>query len=472
MPMKKTVTVLMFCLGLASCTHLSSSESPSRTPATVNLRDVVVVGNNWEGTADIFDFQPGLPDPKDQLRLIKRINIVPDREARVKEIQDDLRDPKRRFYYALTRRLAGEGHDQLVDDMFTSYDGRTLYASRPSFADVVAIDLRSGEIRWRTRIAGYRADHAAISPDGKTFLVSASTAKKVQAIDTETGKIVGEFASGDQPHESNYSKDGSKIFHASIGKVMIPIALPELGAKFDKTFLGEALRGLGVLTQESFNNADDKVKGERVFEIVETKLVDGKPVFNVTEKIDFGKKLDEAGISWSDKAIRPMAIAPPDSSDGRERFVYFQVSFFHGFFEYDMIAGKITRKLDLPVPERVKNLKKWQYQLNSAHHGLAMNSEGTKLCVAATMSGYAAIVDRQSFEYKIIPLMDENNSNPLDAKPYWATESADGKYCYMSISGQDRLLVISFESGREVASFKVGRHPQRVRNGKMLLSNP
>ena len=39
--------------------------------------------------------------------------------------------------------------------------------------------------------------------------MSASTARKVHIIDTATGKVVGSFASGDQPHETNYSRDGA-----------------------------------------------------------------------------------------------------------------------------------------------------------------------------------------------------------------------------------------------------------------------
>ena len=40
-------------------------------------------------------------------------------------------------------------------------DGRFVYFSRPSFADVVAINLKTGKIAWRVKVDGYRADHMA-----------------------------------------------------------------------------------------------------------------------------------------------------------------------------------------------------------------------------------------------------------------------------------------------------------------------
>jgi YVTN family beta-propeller protein len=330
-------------------------------------------------------------------------------------------DPAHYGYFLGIRQLVGEGHDQFVDDAFTSRNGRLVFVSRPSLADVVAISLRDGRIVWRVKIEGYRADHMAISPNGRRLLVSASTARKVHVIDTRAGKIVGEFASGDQPHENNYSRDGKLIFHASIGQVFTPLDDP----LFDDT------------------------KGDRWFEVVDAKTL------QVLRTIDMGDKLAEAGYPNMSAAVRPMALSPD------ERVVYFQLSFLHGFVEYDLVQDRVLRVANLPLSAEAQGMRREQYLLDSAHHGLAMNPAGRKLCVAGTMSDYAAIVSRRSFKYRLIQ---------VGAKPYWSTNSGDGKRCFVSVSGDDRVSVISYRTGKEVARIPVGDHPQRMRMGVIRRS--
>lgn len=372
--------------------------------AIADAKAVVFVGNNWDGTVNVFD--------TNNYAKLGLINVVPDKYERMKEI---LLNPIKLVAFQAVRTLIGEGHDQLVDDMYSSNDGKLLIASRPSFADVVAIDIATGKIVWRFVVDGYRSDHMALSPDGTKVAVSASTGKVVHVLDIVTGKQVGKFASGNSPHENVYSKDGSKIYHASIGHVFTPL---------DANFY-------------------DATKGERVFEVVSTKD------YSILKKFNMADKLKAAGIKGVSPAVRPMAHTPD------EKFFYFQLSFLHGFVEYDMVNDKVTRLAKLP--NLVPNMPLEQYVNDSAHHGLAMNSTGTKLCVAGTMSDYVAVVDRATFNYKIL--------TGLGQKPYWATSNKTGNLCYVSWSGTDQMSVISYDTATEIARINVGNHPQRIREG-------
>lgn len=84
--------------------------------------------------------------------------MIPDKEERLWEIH--LNPVKLAFFLGI-RLGPGEGHDQFVDDMYTTEDGKSVIASRPSFADVVSIDVESGEINWRFPVSGFRSDHMA-----------------------------------------------------------------------------------------------------------------------------------------------------------------------------------------------------------------------------------------------------------------------------------------------------------------------
>ncbi|MFJ8017961.1 YncE family protein [Streptomyces sp. NPDC096339] len=383
----------------------AAAAAPAAAAPGGGLREVLFVGNNWEGTADVLA-------STGDLAKIGRINVIPDKAERLREIY---LNPVKLAFFLGVRQTAGEGHDQFVDDMYTTPDGTAVVASRPSFADVVSIDVRTGRVNWRFPVAGYRADHMAVSPDGTKVAVSASTANTVHVLDIATGRQVGSFATGDKPHENVFSRDGRFLWNSAIGDVTSALDAPWL----------------------------DWTKGDRKITIVDAQT------FRTVRVIDMRERLDAFGRPDLSDAVRPVSFSPDESK------FYFQVSFLNGFLEYDVASDRITRLKMLPAnPATTTDRTKWVN--DSRHHGMSMSPDGSKLCIAGTMDDYATVVDRAT--------LTEGPLVPAD-KPYWATVDGDGTSCVISESGADRITAIDFATGTKRVSVPVGDHPQRVRLG-------
>ncbi|PGH45999.1 serine/threonine protein kinase [Micromonospora sp. WMMA1996] len=401
---RRAALAALAVLALVAPTPLVASPTPAAAAAA--LQEVMFVGNNWDGTADVIRSRG------DYARL-GRINVIPDRAARLREIY---LNPIRLAFFLGIRQGPGEGHDQFVDDMYTTPDGTALVVSRPSFADVVSIDLATGAIRWRFPVSGYRADHMAVSPDGTRVAVSASTSNTVHVLDIRTGAQLGSFGTGDKPHENVFTRDG-RLWNMSIGEVNTDLDAPWL----------------------------DWTKGDRRITVADA------TTYQVVKVIDMRDRLDAAGRRDLSDAVRP-AVFTPDGGT-----LYFQVSFFNGLVEYDVATDRITRVTTLPKnPATSDDRTTWVN--DSRHHGLSVSPDGTRLCVAGTMDDYATVVDRATLrEGPLVPA----------SKPYWATVSGDGRDCVISESGADRVTAITFATGQKVASVPVGDHPQRVRIGHL-----
>ncbi|MBA5223685.1 PQQ-binding-like beta-propeller repeat protein [Streptomyces griseoaurantiacus] len=371
--------------------------------ADAGLQEVMFVGNNWDGTADVIH-------SSGTYAKIGSVNVVPDKAQRMAEINAD---PIKWIYFQAIRNSVGEGHDQFVDDMYATPDGKSMVVSRPSFADVVSLDLTTGRINWRFPVEGYRADHMAVSADGTRVAVSASTANKVHVLDITTGKQLGQFATGDKPHENIFTKDGKYIWNMSIGDV--------------NTALDDPIW--------------DWTKGDRHITVVDA------TTFKQVKAIDMRQRLDAFGLKDYSDAVRPAVFSPDESK------FYFQVSFFNGLFEYDVATDRITRMKTLPKNSSTSDDRTTMVN-DSRHHGLSMSPSGDKLCVAGTMDDYATVVDRATLQEG--PLVTAS-------KPYWATVGGDGKDCVISESGADQVTAIDFATGQKRLSVPVGDHPQRVR---------
>ena len=306
-----------------------------------DVKRVVFVGNNWEGTVDLL-----APATFERLG---RINMIPDQDERMMEIATN---PERLAYYLAIREAIGEGHDQLVDDMYTSNDG----TAADRLAAVVRRRGRDQPGDPRDRLAVPRR-RPALGPHGHLARRRApsSSARRPATSCTRSGsRTARRWAS---------SPRAARPTRASTSTAARRSCTPASATS----------------TRPTDQDQADPAKGERVFQVVDA------DTFEVLRRYNLRKKLDAAGHEGMSTAVRPLTLSP------NEHKVYFQLSFVHGFWEMNLRTGKLLRFKKLPnlIPDTPRE----QYVLDSAHHGIAMNPRGTKICVAGTMSDYATVVD-------------------------------------------------------------------------------
>lgn len=326
------------------------------------------------------------------LDTYRTIDVYPDgnREDLLSDAIDEL-EPE------LLNAFARENY---LEHANISPDGRTLYASRGHVGDVVAIDIETGDKRWETELEGVRADHQVISPDGRYLFTSDLAADHVDKIDTETGTIVGRGWAPDLPHGNHYHElpafgGAPTLVNGSLGNMVAPDSQTGDSMRHRLTFLNPET--MGRLRTVSFS-----------------------------------------------EGVRPFAI----THDGSEAYV--QVSYYHGFYEYDIDQDQITRRKDLPTTDHVPTSKS-DYPLQSAHHGIDLSGDGEYICVAGTTSWYAAIVRRENLELVA--------TIPVGEHPYWVQTGPTGDRAFLPVREQNEVVAISYEDAEEIGRVRVGAQP-------------
>jgi YVTN family beta-propeller protein len=359
------------------------------TAQAQQLRDVVLIGNAQAGTVSFLDGHT--------FQVLGTLDAIPDLEQRLAAM-----NPIERIGYEIVNSI--QGYKKFVDDVALSPDGTKLYVSRGNLADVVAYDVASKRQLWRTKVEGFKADHAAITEDGSKFIVSALSVEKAHVYDTATGAITHTFPTGAYPHGNDFSPDGKTLYNSSIGNVS----------------LLKAFNGL---------------KGKRQLTAVDPATWTVKRTY----QFEYG--------------IRPALFMPDNKT------MYAQLSYLNGLVEYDLDAGRIVRTVQLPFSQKAAAMSPDSYPQNSAHHGMAYS--GDRICAAGTIDDYTVILDRPGLGAKGYV------HYATDSLPYWTTTSADGKYCLVSLSKRNVISVVDYATAKEVATIPVGHFPQRERLGKL-----
>lgn len=346
-------------------------------------REVALVSNAVGGTLSIIDLE--------RQEVIKTLYLKPD-GAKVSLLRDPMQ------WYAQDA-IEGQGGLNYAQDTDLSVDGTVLFVSRGFLGDVIAMDIASGEILWRTPIAGIRSDHMDISPDGKRLYVAAliGSGNIVEVLETDTGDKIGSFKTGQWPHDIHVSGDNERVYVASLGDMQLEVA------ERDKN--PEAY---------SITVADTKT-----LEVIDTYSFDA--------------------------GIRPFQL----TKDGKR--LYAQLSNTHAVVARDLTSGTSAGRIDLPVAEGVGE-DDWDFE--APQHGLALTPDEETLCVAGRASDYAGIVDADGLSLVA--------TIPVGDAPSWAEVTQDGRLCVLPNTRSDNVSIVDLEQQIEIARITAGRGPKHV----------
>jgi DNA-binding beta-propeller fold protein YncE len=334
--------------------------------------EVAVVANSQSGTVSLVDVE--------SRTILGVIDVNPER----------------------TRR-EGPGAPNYAQDTDVSPDGRTLYVSRGYLGDVAAFDIASGRLLWQRSLDTGRADHMALTPDGRNLFVSALLDNRVYRVAAATGEITGHLVTGVYPHDNKISRDGRRLYNSSIGP------LTSLPRQSNAQPLSETP---GYPFQMTIADAG---------------------TLEIRERIRF------------DKGIRPWQFTPD------EKGIYSQLSNEHAVVAYDLAARKLVKRLELPVKPGV-TVADWDFE--APHHGLAITPDGRTLCIAGRASDYAALVRA--------PGLSLIATIPVGDGPGWAEVADNGRICLVANTRSDDLSIISIPRRTEVVRLPIGDGPKHI----------
>ena len=294
------------------------------------------------------------------------------------------------------------GADNYAQDAEVSPDGHTLYVSRGYLADLAAFDIASGRLLWAAPLHTGRADHMAVSRDGRTIFVSALTDNAVYRISAHDGAVTGHFATGVWAHDTKFSVDGRRVYNSSTGMI---------GA------LG--VRGAPPPTEQP----------DYPYQLTIADPASLKVVQRIRLETPF----------------RPWAFAP----DGKR--IYAELSNQRVLATYDLGRRKVVRRLDLPF-QPGQPIADWLLQ--APYHGLALTPDGKTLCLAGRESDAVALVRA--------PALTLITTVKVGKAPGWAEIADAGQLCLTANGGSNDLSFVRIADGTEVARLPVGRGPRHV----------
>ena len=279
-------------------------------------------------------------------------------------------------------------------------------------------------------IKGIEVGHgAAAAPDGSHYYISNEAESTLEVVDPKTLKVARSIKLSGHPNNISISKDGRRVY----------VAIAERPGAVDVIDTTSMEKVKSIPVDGAVHNTYVTPDGKYV--------VSGSIPSHVITVID-AKTETPAWTYKMDAGIRPMAFST--NADGTTKWIFVQLSDFHGFAVLDFATHKEVNRIKLPDTPAGKTPV---HEGGNISHGMAVTADGKILVVDSTLNSAIYLYS--------LPNLKLIGSADVGMAPDWVTLTPDGKKAFVANAGENSVSVVDLESKKEITRIPVGQVPKR-----------
>jgi YVTN family beta-propeller protein len=314
--------------------------------------------------------------------------------------------------------------------------------------------------------------------------ITNSAGSTVDVVDPATNRVVQTIQGIELPHGVVFSPDGSRVYISNESESVVDVVDGASGRILEKVPLGGHPNNL-TITRDGKRVLVGIRTGSGSLQVIDTATLKttksipvSGPVHNVYVTPD-GKyavsgSIDAKTITVVDlqseqavwdlnlgAGVRPMAFETnPDGSTSR---IFAQLSGFNGFAVVNFAKHIEVRRIKLPDQPGGYGID--EGRTGTPSHGIGVAPDGKSLWIASTAAN--AI-----FQYALpslallgdieLPQVHPQGRKPTGSVPEWITFTPDGKFLYVSNSGDRSVSAIDTTTRQVVAIIPAGEVPKRI----------
>jgi YVTN family beta-propeller protein len=306
-----------------------------------------------------------------------------------------------------------------------------LYITNSQGDDITVVDVATNEILRKIKV-GPHPHGIAVPASQKVIYVTIEDANPGQlvAIDPVTDTITQRVEIGPRPNQLAVTPDGSTLFiPVDNGTYEVVDATGPVPKVVDKIHTGGR-------PHNTLCSAD----GKRMYLAPMAKS--GKDNPRAVTIVDVASRKVIGKIDFSD-AVRPIALSLDE-----KRF-YANIDNLIGIEVADIPSRKMIHRIAANLSEEQKGVK-------SRSHGIGIRPDQKELWTCDVHNHQVYVYDLTSDIPRQIATI------PMGDEVYWLTFTPDGKICYVSVRGTNRVAAVDTTTKKILTRIPSGEIPKRL----------